>query len=106
VKYRSVPIGRISRERLARHIVHLIEEPRRALFISRIYEGPVLINKLFPEFVDWISGNWVRRKHRQEHKFVPPASTVARYPSAFSLWQLVGGLSMFALVTLLWRRGR
>jgi hypothetical protein len=64
VEYRAVPIGRISRERLARHIVHLIEEPRRALFMSRIYEVPRLITKLFPEFVDWVSATWVRRKYK------------------------------------------
>src|SRR5688572_32366415 len=66
VQYQAVPIGRISRERLARHIVGLIEKPRRALFISRIYEVPVSLNKLFPEFVDWVSASWVRRKSLQE----------------------------------------
>ena len=106
VRYKSVPIGRISRERLARHIVHLIEEPRRALFISRMYEVPVLINKLFPEFVDWVSSNWVRRKHRQEHKPVPGTIKAAQYPSSFSVWQWAGGLSMFVLVTMLLRRKR
>ena len=106
VRYKSVPIGRISRERLARHIVHLIEEPRRALFISRMYEVPVLINKLFPEFVDWVSSNWVRRKHRQEHKPVPGTIKAAQYPSSFSVWRWAGGLSMFVLVTMLLRRKR
>ncbi len=106
VRYKSVPIGRISRERLARHIVHLIEEPRRALFISRMYEVPVLINKLFPEFVDWVSSNWVRRKHRQEHKPVPGTIKAVQYPSSFSVWQWAGGLSMFVLVTMLLRRKR
>jgi NADP-dependent 3-hydroxy acid dehydrogenase YdfG len=106
VEYRPVPIGRISRERLARHIVHLIEEPRRALFISRIYEVPVLLNKLFPEFVDWVSATWVRRKHRGEHKPVPEAVLPVRYSSAFSLWQLVAGLLMLVLVGRLWHRKR
>ena len=106
VRYKAVPIGRISRERLARHIVHLIEEPRRALFISRIYDVPVLINRLFPEFVDWVSSTWVRRKHRQEHKPVPGTIKAAQYPSPFSVWQWAGGLSMFVLVTMLLRRRR
>ena len=52
VYYRPVPIGRIRREQLVRHIVRLIEKPRRTLFISRVYEVPVLLNKLFPEIVD------------------------------------------------------
>jgi NADP-dependent 3-hydroxy acid dehydrogenase YdfG len=104
VEYKAVPIGRISRERLARHIVRLIEKPRRALFMSRLYEVPVLLNKLFPEFIDWASATWVRRKHRQEHKPVPKEIDMVHYSSSFSLWQLTGGLSLLALVALLRRR--
>jgi uncharacterized protein len=106
VEYRAVPIGRISRERLARHIVALLEKPRRALFISRIYEVPVLLNKLFPEFVDWTSATWVRRKHLQEHKRVPEAVAPVHYSSSFSPLKFAGGLSLFALVAWLWRRKR
>jgi NADP-dependent 3-hydroxy acid dehydrogenase YdfG len=106
VEYQAVPIGRISRERLARHIIHLIEEPRRALFISRIYEVPVLINKLFPEFVDWVSTTWVRRKHKEEHKPIPEAVLPVRYASTLSIWQLVAGLLMFILIGRLWHRKR
>jgi hypothetical protein len=106
VEYRAIPIGRIRRERLARHIVALIEKPRRALFISRIYEVPVLLNRLFPEFVDWTSASWVRRKHRQEHKPIPEEVTPVQYSSSFSPLQLAGGLSLFALVAWLWRRKR
>jgi NADP-dependent 3-hydroxy acid dehydrogenase YdfG len=106
VEYQPVPIGRISRERLARRMVNLIERPRRALFISRIYEVPVWINKLFPELVDWVSSTWVRRKHQQEHKPVPDGLSPARYPSTFSLWRVAGGLSLFALIAMLWRRKR
>jgi NADP-dependent 3-hydroxy acid dehydrogenase YdfG len=104
VKYRAIPVGRISRERLARQIVALIEKPRRALFISRIYEVPVLLNKLFPEFVDWVSASWVRRKSLQEHKPVSDDSSPVHYPPSFSLWHVAGGLSMLALITMLWRR--
>src|SRR5919109_2579001 len=74
VKYKAVPIGRISREHLSRHIVGLIKKPRRALFISRIYEVPVLLNRLFPEFVDWVSSNWVRRTQKKE---LPPSVQIA-----------------------------
>ncbi|HEY9525992.1 MAG TPA: SDR family oxidoreductase [Anaerolineales bacterium] len=106
VEYRAVPIGRIRRERLARHIVALIGKPRRALFISRIYEVPVLLNRLFPEFVDWTSATWVRRKQLQEHKPVPEAVAPVHYSSSFSPLQVAGGLSLFALVAWLWRRKR
>jgi short-subunit dehydrogenase len=104
VRYKAVPIGRISRERLARHIVHLIEEPRRALFISRIYEVPVLINKLFPEVVDWVSSAWVRRQQKKERQFAPEGTVPAHYSRSASLWPLAGGLIVLALVTRLWRR--
>jgi short-subunit dehydrogenase len=103
VQYRAVPIGRIRRERLARHIVGLVEQPRRALFVSRIYEVPVLLNKLFPEFIDWFSTLWVRRKQRKEHKFlgeIAPAS----YPATFRGGWLAAGLLLLALIVRLWSR--
>ena len=96
VKYQPVPIGRISRERLARHIVRLIERPRRALFISRIYEVPVLINKLFPEIVDGFSAFWVRNKRKTE---IPPDDqiTPVRYASMNPVWLLAGSLAILPL---------
>jgi NADP-dependent 3-hydroxy acid dehydrogenase YdfG len=106
VEYKPVPIGRIRRERLARHIVGLIAKPRRALFISRIYEVPVWINKLFPEVVDWISATWVRRKQIEEKKPLPQNISPVRYASSFSLWHMAGGLSLIGLITLLLRRKR
>ena len=103
VKFSPVPIGRVSRERMARHIVRLIEKPRRALFMSRIYDIPVLINKLFPEIIDWTSANWVRRKRKNE---IPPAHDVApvHYPRSFSLLPILGIVSALALVNKVWRR--
>lgn len=103
VHYRALPIGRISRERLARHIVRLIEKPRRALFISRVYEVPVLLNKLFPEFIDWVSENWVRRKRKNElsrHEEVTPV----RYPRSIPLWESLGSLVAFTLIVNFLRR--
>jgi NADP-dependent 3-hydroxy acid dehydrogenase YdfG len=103
VEYRAVPIGRISRERLARHILALIEKPRRALFISRLYEGPVLLNKLFPGFVDFISETWVRRKRKNE---LPSPGDIApvRYSDSLPIWKLAGGFMMIALIGKFWRR--
>jgi short-subunit dehydrogenase len=103
VKYRAVPIGRISREHLAKHIVGLIEKPRRALFMSRLYEVPVMLNKLFPEFVDWVSANFVRRKRKKE---LPSSEEIASvdYQPSLTSWYLAGGLFIFALVIKLWRR--
>ena len=101
VQYSAVPIGRISRELLARHIVRLIEKPRRALFISRVYEVPVMLNRLFPEFVDWISKNWVRNKRNKE---IPPedAVTPVHYSGSFSFMPWLAGLFAIGLITRLW----
>jgi NADP-dependent 3-hydroxy acid dehydrogenase YdfG len=105
VQYRPVPIGRISREHLARHVVDLIERPRRALYISRIYDIPVLINKLFPEVVDWISANWVRRKQKEQ---IPARGRTAQveYPPSSTIWQLGGALVLLGLVFRRPRRKR
>jgi NADP-dependent 3-hydroxy acid dehydrogenase YdfG len=101
VEFRPNPIGRISRERLARYIVGLIEKPRRALFMSRLYDIPVLFNKLFPELVDWISKNWVRNKRKNE---IPPdeAAAPVSYSSSLSFLHLAGGLFAIGLITRLW----
>jgi short-subunit dehydrogenase len=66
VTYGTLPLGRVSRERLAREIVKLIERPRRSLFISRIYDVALILDAVFPMFIDWNSINWVRRKRRKE----------------------------------------
>jgi hypothetical protein len=97
--------GRVSRERLARHIVDLVAHQRRALFISRIYEVPVWTNKLLPEVVDWVSAAWVRRKRKSE---VPTAHEVApvRYPGSLSVWHALGGLVLVSLLRQLWRKRR
>ena len=103
VQYQPVPIGRISRERLARHIVDLIERPRRALFISRLYEVPVLLNKILPEVIDWVSATWVRRKQKQELRSAEEIVPV-RYIPSISPWHVAAGALAVALVASLLRR--
>jgi short-subunit dehydrogenase len=66
VTYRTLPIGRVSRERVARDIVHLAERPRPSHFVSRIYDVAILLDILFPAFIDWNSINWVQSKRRKE----------------------------------------
>jgi NADP-dependent 3-hydroxy acid dehydrogenase YdfG len=98
VRYRSFPLGRISREDLARMLVELVERPRRALFVSRVYEPGVFLNKMFPQTLDWIMGHWVRRHRKNE---VPGSQQIepARYHDPMSLWPLIG--SIFAVAALL-----
>ena len=66
VTYGIFPIGRVSRERVAEDIVRLAEQPRRSHFVSRIYDVAIIIDDLFPGFVDWNSMHWVSRKRRKE----------------------------------------
>ena len=98
VRYRSFPLGRISRESLAGMLVELIEQPRRALFVSRVYEPGVFLNKVFPQTVDWIMGHWVRSHRKREF---PRSEQIepARYYGSSSLLPLLGG--MIAIATLL-----
>jgi len=100
VKYMPVPIGRVKRERMARYIVNLIEKPRRALFISRIYDIPVLINRLFPSVIDWLSSSWVRYKRKEE---IPPVEQIAPVEyrgnrSLTPLWLTAGSIGLLAIV--------
>jgi hypothetical protein len=101
-----IPIGRVSRERLARHIVELIEKPQRALFISRVYEFPVLLNKLFPAVVDRISAMWVRNRRKKELPS-PEEITRVQYQSprpAIPLMLAAGSIGMLAILLRFARR--
>jgi NADP-dependent 3-hydroxy acid dehydrogenase YdfG len=71
VRYRSIPIGRVSRERVARVMLHLVERPRRAVFLSHLYDVPALANLLFPGLVDLVMSAWVRGARRQELESAP-----------------------------------
>ncbi len=103
VHYMPFPLGRVSRERMASHIVGLIEKPRRALFMSRLYDLPVLLNRLFPEIIDWTSETWVRNQRKNE---LPPKENVAaaHYKRSYSLLPIFGALLTFALVAKIWRK--
>ncbi len=81
VPYRSLPIGRVSREQVAQALVKLVERPQRALFMSRLYAPAVVVNRLFPGVVDGISSLWVRRKRQRELGTATPAVPVRYMPS-------------------------
>jgi NADP-dependent 3-hydroxy acid dehydrogenase YdfG len=76
LQYKSVPIGRVSRETMARAIVRLVERPRRALMLSRLYDPGVVVDKLAPGAIDLISGLWVRRMRREELAEAGPKAPV------------------------------
>jgi NADP-dependent 3-hydroxy acid dehydrogenase YdfG len=68
IQFKSISLGQVSRERVARTLVRLIERPRRAVFLGRLYDGLAILNKLFPWVVDWASSTWVRIKQAEELK--------------------------------------
>jgi short-subunit dehydrogenase len=68
IQYSSLKLGQVSRERVARVLVRLVQHPRRAVFLGRLYDLPILIDKFFPGIIDWVSSIWVRNKQRQERK--------------------------------------
>ena len=84
ITYGTLPIGRVSRERVAREIVGLIEQPRRSLFVSRLYDVAIILDAVFPAFVDWNSMAWVGRKRRKELKSTRGESAPVKYADYFS----------------------
>jgi NADP-dependent 3-hydroxy acid dehydrogenase YdfG len=87
IEFRSFPIGQITREKLSQEMVKLVEKPRRALFLSRLYDVPVVLNIFFPDLVDSLSSTWVRLKRRKELREPHPRPTpLVNYPrSPFTL---------------------
>jgi NADP-dependent 3-hydroxy acid dehydrogenase YdfG len=79
IKFRSFPIGKVTREKVAREMVRLVEKPRRALFFSRLYDLPVALNKLSPGLMDTLSSLWVRWKRREELRAYQPRPKPAKY---------------------------
>jgi NADP-dependent 3-hydroxy acid dehydrogenase YdfG len=66
IRFRSAPIGKVTRQQVARQIVDLVEHPRRAIYLSRLYDLPVLLNMLVPGVVDRFSSIWVKLKRRKQ----------------------------------------
>ncbi|HEY2981420.1 MAG TPA: SDR family oxidoreductase, partial [Anaerolineales bacterium] len=66
IQFKSITFGQITRERVARTLVHLVERPRSAVFLGRIYDILAILNKVTPWVIDWASAFWVRRKQAEE----------------------------------------
>lgn len=99
IRFRSFPIGKVTRERVAHEILKLVERPRRAVFLSRLYDVPATLNLLFPELIDQISALWVKRMRKSEKKDASLANTeAARYRGFSGLFKLcllaVGAITM------------
>ena len=68
IKFKSISFGRVSRERVARTLVRMVERPRRDVFLGRIYDVAAILNKLLPWTIDLASSIWVRLKQAEELK--------------------------------------
>ena len=68
IQFRSISFGQVTRERVARTLVRMVERPRRSVFLGRVYDIPAILNKLFPWTIDWASSTWVRLKQREDSK--------------------------------------
>jgi short-subunit dehydrogenase len=68
IQFRSITLGQVSRERVARALVRLVERPRREIYLGSLYDAPAILNKLFPWTIDWASSIWVRLKQAEELK--------------------------------------
>jgi len=96
VHFLSFPLGKVSRERVAQALVQLVEQPRPTLFLSRLYDVPVAVNKFFPDVVDRISAAWVRWKRRAEFRRQTPAPDHGTLPALYRNW-----LSPISLIAIL-----
>ncbi len=68
IQFKSISLGQVSRERVARTLVRLVEWPRREVYLGRLYDVPAILNKLLPWTIDWASSIWVRLKQAEELK--------------------------------------
>lgn len=102
IRFRSFPIGKVSRERVARVLVGLVERPRRAVLLSRLYDVPAVLNKLAPGLIDLASSTWVRFKRKDALAKAPaPAHGAASYRSLPAVLPLAS-LALAAVFVVRW----
>ena len=95
VNYRTVPVGQVSREAVARNLVELVENPQRSLFLGRLYDIPVIINAVLPGLVDLFSAFFVKFHRRKELPLMRRAAIIHNRPAYFG-----GYLAILSLVGL------
>ncbi len=66
IQFKSISLGQVTRERVARTLVRMVERPRREVYLGRLYDIPAILNKLMPWTIDWASSIWVRLKQAEE----------------------------------------
>lgn len=93
IRYTSIPIGRVSRERVAEELVKLVERPRRELLLGTGYGFAVFLNRRLPWLVDAAAYWWVNRKRRAELR----RGTRAVHPARPS-WPVTAAIALAGLV--------
>lgn len=68
IQFKSISLGQVTREKVARALVRLVEHPRREIYLGRLYDVPAILNKLLPWTIDLASSIWVRFKQAEELK--------------------------------------
>jgi hypothetical protein len=88
---------------VAEALVKLVENPRREFYLSRLYDVPFILNRLFPGLVDFVTATWVRLKRQEELQEPHPSPTQpVHYQS--SPFVLPAAVLLFAAVLLLKKR--
>lgn len=107
IQFESVSIGKVTREDVAREIIELVEHPRRAVYLSRLYDIPVIIQLLAPGLVDRFSALWVRLKQRRERpERGDGEGSPARYGFTLNVTQILFVAFMTTITVILFRRDR
>ena len=99
VNYRSVPLGRVKRETVAKAIVHLVERPRRTRYVSRLNDILVFLDTWKPGLLDWLSAVWVRARRKEE---LPMADEVAPVKYSTSMPWLFPATLVLGLALAQW----
>jgi NADP-dependent 3-hydroxy acid dehydrogenase YdfG len=103
VRYKSLPIGRVSKRRVAEAVVRLVERPRREVLLGRLYDAGVFANRHLPGLVDAISGLFVRRQRRRELAQAPALAHAShrRGVAGPSLPVLMAATALAAVIVVL-----
>jgi short-subunit dehydrogenase len=101
VNYSTTAIGRVSREAVACRIIGLVENPRRSLYLGRIYDIPVIMNAVFPGLIDRFSGLFVRFHRRKELSVKPRVVVSNQWPLFFGRYLAMFSLGVLAIGWLL-----
>ncbi|MFT3894732.1 MAG: hypothetical protein QM730_24140 [Anaerolineales bacterium] len=86
MKYQSPAVGQVTREYVAQKIVELAEDPQHSLYLGRLYDLPVTLNRVVPSLIDRVSAYWVRSKRKKELAGAPANSVLKEQHFGWLPW--------------------